>query len=297
MPESLSGAKAKHQTLPGQPVHLFATLKFRLAAACLIQICAWFIAATLVSLEPFKPLPPAWRQALIALALIFSYGLYVRWLEQRTCQELHWRALSRHFLPGFGLAILMVSLGVISFLVLGYAQIRSAQTPLHSLRIFAELALLVLLEEILCRALFLRLLESYWGSWLALLISALIYGALHSFNHGAHSYTTLLMTLGQGICLGAAYLQSRNLGLCFGLHLGWNVAQGGIFSLPVSGLAYHGWLATQLRGPDWLTGGDFGIEISPPIFLSVTLLSSVLLIQARRGENWRAPQFRKFAQA
>lgn len=287
MPESLAGASAQHRNAPGQPVNLFTSLKFRLFAALVLLLGAWFIAATLVSLEPFKPLPESGRQALIALAMIFAYACYVRWVERRACQELHWRAITAQFLPGFFLACGIVGLSVAGLLLLSNGQLQIAASPWCIFKIFAELALLVLLEEVICRGLILRLLANYYGVWLALLISAVIYGALHSFNHGASYYTASLMALGQGICLGAAYLRSANLSLCFGLHLGWNVIQGGVFSIPVSGQTYDGWLRVQLHGPDWLTGAAFGLEASALSFTLCTCINLILLYQFKRQSSWQ----------
>jgi hypothetical protein len=48
-----------------------------------------------------------------------------------------------------------------------------------------------------------------------------------------------------------------------GIHFAGNLTQAGIFGSAVSGNgAESGILRSTFTGPDWLTGGDFGVEAS-----------------------------------
>jgi hypothetical protein len=74
------------------------------------------------------------------------------------------------------------------------------------------------------------------------------------------------------LLLGAAYLLTRRLWLAMGIHSGWNFTQGWIFSVPVSGgKAPEGLLLTTRHGPEWLTGGAFGLEASAVAMVVATL--------------------------
>ena len=84
-----------------------------------------------------------------------------------------------------------------------------------------------------------------------------------------------------GILLGAAYLLTRRLWLAIGIHAAWNFTQGWVFSVPVSGGdAPLGLLITRRIGPDWLTGGDFGLEASAVAMVVATLAGVGLLVSA-----------------
>jgi hypothetical protein len=85
-----------------------------------------------------------------------------------------------------------------------------------------------------------------------------------------------------GILLAAAYMLTRRLWLCMGLHFAWNFTQGGIFSAAVSGGASHGLLKATLVGPDWLTGGAFGPEASAVAVVVCTTAGLLLLVAADR---------------
>ena len=98
-----------------------------------------------------------------------------------------------------------------------------------------------------------------------------------------------------GILLGAAYLVTRRLWLAVGIHAAWNFTQGWVFSVPVSGgEAPLGLLITRRIGPDWLTGGDFGLEASVVGMVVATGAGVALLVVAARHRAivpplWRRP--------
>jgi membrane protease YdiL (CAAX protease family) len=79
---------------------------------------------------------------------------------------------------------------------------------------------------------------------------------------------------------------TRRLWLPIGIHAAWNFTQGWVFSVPVSGTAPPlGLLITRRIGPDWLTGGGFGLEASAVAMVLATLAGAVMAKVAirRRG--------------
>ncbi len=61
--------------------------------------------------------------------------------------------------------------------------------------------------------------------------------------------------------LAAAYTLTRRLWLSIGFHMAWNYTQSAIFSGIVSGgVTDPGLIRSNIRGPDVLTGGSFGLE-------------------------------------
>ena len=77
--------------------------------------------------------------------------------------------------------------------------------------------------------------------------------------------------------LGAIYMLTRRLWAAIGLHAAWNFAQGGIYGIPVSGLASAGLLRERPSGPALLTGGAFGAETSLPALVLATGFGVALL--------------------
>lgn len=58
------------------------------------------------------------------------------------------------------------------------------------------------------------------------------------------------------------FMYTRRLWMVIGLHVAWNVTEGGIFGAAVSGLKMNGARTSTFRGPELLTGGAFGPEAS-----------------------------------
>jgi hypothetical protein len=104
--------------------------------------------------------------------------------------------------------------------------------------------------------------EESLGSWLALAISALIFGLLHLANPNATLWGGIAIAIEAGVMLAAAYMYTRRLWLPIGIHFAWNFTQGAIFGVAVSGNEAKGLLQSTLSGPSLLSGGDFGAEAS-----------------------------------
>jgi len=148
-------------------------------------------------------------------------------------------------------------------------------------------------EEIICRGVLFRIVEESLGTWWALLISALFFGAAHLANPGATAWAALAIAIEAGLLFGLLYHVTRSLPICMGLHAAWNFAQGTIYGIPVSGLDADGWLVSNRTGPDWLSGGVFGAEASVVALALCSLCSLALLgLVLRRGSTVR-PAWRR----
>jgi membrane protease YdiL (CAAX protease family) len=139
-------------------------------------------------------------------------------------------------------------------------------------------------EELLFRGLVLQALEKLCGSWVALAVTAVLFGVMHLANPGATVWSSFAIAVEAGLLLGAAFLWRRNMWLAIGLHFAWNTSEG-LLGIPVSGHPAAGLLAARPTGPDLLTGGGFGIEASIVSVVVSLLLAVPMLIAARRRGN------------
>ncbi|MEL7978148.1 CPBP family intramembrane glutamic endopeptidase [Isoptericola sp. F-RaC21] len=138
-------------------------------------------------------------------------------------------------------------------------------------------------EELTFRGFALQALERLLGSWVALALTALMFGLSHLLNPGATVWSTLAIAIEAGGLLGAAFLWRRNLWFAIALHVAWNGAVA-LLGIPVSGHVAPGLLVADVAGPSLLTGGAFGIEGSVvTVALSVLLTVPMLLLARRRG--------------
>jgi uncharacterized protein len=222
---------------------------------------------------------------MLAAVVVVAYRTYVKIVEKRAVAELSRPRFVRELGTGVLLGALLISLTIGILAASGAYQVSGSNGWYAALGVVPDYILAAVLEEIIFRGVVFRILEQWLGSWIALAISAILFGLLHFFNPGATLLSTGAIMLEAGILLAAAYMLTRRLWLCMGLHFAWNFTLGGIFSAAVSGGTSHGLLKASLVGPVWLTGGAFGPEASVVAVVVCTTAGLVLLVAAyRKGQ-------------
>ena len=93
-----------------------------------------------------------------------------------------------------------------------------------------------------------------------------------------------------GVIMAAAYLATRELWVSIGLHFAWNYTMNTVFSVVVSGHPSLGLLQGRLSGPDWLSGGAYGVEGSV-VALAVTTFAGLGFLAVVRRQGHLAPPF------
>lgn len=214
-----------------------------------------------------------------AAAALTVYLAYVRLVEGRSAGEL----ARQRALPELGIGLTggaaLVALVVAGLAAAGGYQFQGLNEHPGKLgAAFAEMVFAGVFEELLLRGIVLRILERSLGSGAALLLSSLLFGLMHLPGDG-FSPLAMATTVVAGLFLGAAFLATRRLWLCIALHTGWNFTLGSVFSVAVSGHGQpKGLLLGQLSGPDWLTGGSYGLEGSV-LTLTVLLFAGAGLLR------------------
>ena len=98
---------------------------------------------------------------------------------------------------------------------------------------------------------------------IGLIVSSLVFGALHlgSPDVSAISIVIIMMI---GLLAGLSYLWTGRLAIAIGIHATWNLFQGHVFGLPVSGTTFASdtasFVSVEQDGPELWTGGAFGPE-------------------------------------
>ena len=220
-----------------------------------------------------------------ALPALVAYLLLVRFVERRAVAELAPRKLVPGGAAGILAGLLLFSAVVAVLYLAGSYRVTGTNPGADWLP-----ALLVaglgagIGEEIIMRGVMFRIIEEGLGTWIALVVSALLFGAAHLGNPAATPWSSAAIAIEAGLLFGLLYNVTRSLPVCMGLHAAWNFAQGTIYGIPVSGTIADGWLVSARSGPDWLSGGAFGAEASV-VALALCLLGTIglLVVALRRG--------------
>jgi uncharacterized protein len=219
-----------------------------------------------------------------------------RFYEQRAVSELTTRGLGRNLLTGILLGTILQSLTIfVIYLFGGFAVV--AVNPVSFLLPSLTMAFTsAIFEEILVRGIVYRILEEKLGSYIALFVSAAIFGGLHLGNPNSSIIAAVGLALQAGLFLAAAYMYTRNLWFPIAIHFAWNFTQAGIYGASVSGNAIGKSLfTTEITGSNWYTGGAFGPEGSVQATVFCLLATVGLLILILKEKNiikpfWKQPR-------
>jgi len=213
------------------------------------------------------PVSRVWSSILlVGFTVPVAYGAYyvlVHFIERRQMTELSASGAVRETAQGIGIGAVLLGAIMLILTLTGAYKSAGANSFSVLLRPFLLAVSSAVFEEILFRGVLFRIVERSLGSWIALAISAAIFGGLHLLNQNATLIGAIAIMVTAGITLGGAFVLTRRLWLPMGIHFAWNFTLSGVFGSAVSGNpAAQGLLRSSLTGPDWLTGGTFGVEAS-----------------------------------
>jgi len=213
-----------------------------------------------------------------SLAVISIYIYFFRKYEKREIKEFSSKGIAKYLLSGTMTGVVLQSLTMLVIVLNGGFEIVSVN-PISNVIIPFTIAFTVaVFEEILIRGIIFRIIEEKLGSNISLLISAIIFGALHLLNPNSTLISGLCVGIEAGLLLGAAYIYTRNLWFPIAIHFAWNFMQSGIFGAITSGNEKtSSLLTTKLTGNSFITGGEFGPEGTIQALIFCVLASIVLL--------------------
>jgi membrane protease YdiL (CAAX protease family) len=205
-----------------------------------------------------------WLRAIRSLVpVVLAYWLLVRGMERRPVSELAPKKFLIHGSVGWlvGMGIMLVAAGVMA--LAGAYRVHGVNTDVYLVGPLVVLGIVPGIgEEIISRGILFRVVEEGLGTWIALAISAALFGLAHLANPNATAWSSLAIAIEAGLLLGMAYAWTRSLWFVMGLHAAWNFTQGPLLGIAVSGFGLKGVLDSSTQGPALLSGGEFGAEAS-----------------------------------
>jgi len=218
-----------------------------------------------------------------AVGSLLAYAWVVRRTERRVPVEVARKGAAGVLGRGLLIGCVMFAVVIANIALLGYYRVDGWGSATGAVAVLGVTAAAAVTEELIFRGILFRIIEQRVGTWLALALTGLLFGAAHLFNPHATVWGALAIAVEAGGMLGAAYAATRNLWVPIGLHFAWNFAEGGIFGTGVSGTdSPEGLLQGVLSGPTVLSGGEFGPEASLFSLLAGVAVTAVFLWLARR---------------
>lgn len=247
-------------------------------------------------LEKFKgsPLPSiaiTIGMGLLAMAIYVAYG---KLIERREVRELSLPGMGREWATGAAIGAGLYAACALILIGLGMYRIEGLNPWTFLIPAIAAALSAGIFEELFFRGVLFRSIEDMAGSWIALGVSSLVFGLAHLANPAGTLQGAIYISIEAGLLLAAAYLLTRRLWLSMGFHMAWNYTQSAVFSGIVSGgITDPGLLRDTIEGPEFLTGGSFGMEESIFALLLCTTAGVILLRIAMRRGHILPPPWRR----
>lgn len=265
----------------------------KIVVALVLVAASAFLTFSLAKLIADKEARIMWPEIASAIGVLLTYWAYVRYVEKRPVTELSRRKALPEICVGLLIGALMVAgeIGLLS--AFGYYEVTGTND--WTMKIMQPLAVMIfvgVIEEVVGRGIIFRITEESLGSWPAIVISGLLFGLAHMPGEGA-GILAIGITVVAGAFFAAAYMLTRRLWLCIGIHVAWNYTLGSIFSISVSGNESKGILIGSLTGPDWITGSTYGLEASLLTLITLVAVGGYFFWLARARGHFVAPKWRR----
>lgn len=218
---------------------------------------------------------PIWQQAIVSVVAAFA----LQKLRRQPMSEM-WGAFDLSWLKflfyGIVLGAALMLLPALVLVASGVASFTrnpmDMQLFLNGLFVCISVAVT---EELVFRGVFLARLKAGVGVVLAQILVAAYFWLTHSGNPGMEGNIKVLASINifcASILFGMTYLRTAGLAMPIGMHMMANFSQGTILGFGVSGHNEVGLFAPSFsNAPDWITGGQFGLEASLPGLITVLL--------------------------
>lgn len=209
-----------------------------------------------------------YTEIIISIILLFvAYSYYTKKIEKRPPFELNHSKWLKEFSIGTAIGGGLVVLLVLILAVLGYYKIADLNSPFVLFERIFRYAIGTFIEEIIFTIIIFRLIEEFAGTIVSIVTVSLLFGLMHLGNDNTTIISSFSISFEHVIIL-APFVLTRRIWMVWAVHFSWNYFQTAVFGLNNSGMAHGGFIKPLISGPNWVTGGSFGIEGS---YISIVL--------------------------
>jgi membrane protease YdiL (CAAX protease family) len=285
------------QQTPSAPPVWMRVLQFPLTRLVVLGgIVFYMMARTEGMIIAFKdsPLTGVVIAVAMSLAIMVFYVAWGKFIERRDVIELSLPGAGREFAIGALVGTALYTACVLLLMLLGMYKIEGLSPLSIMIPGIAMAVKSAVFEELVFRGVLFGSVEAMAGSWIAIIVSSLVFGFIHLLNPSATIGGAVYICVEAGLLFSAAYMVTRRLWMAMGLHMFWNYVQSAVFSGIVSGgVMMPGLFKTKVEGPDFVTGGSFGMEESLGALTFCTGAGIVMLLIAMRRGHMLPPPWKR----
>ncbi len=225
---------------------------------------------------------------------IFLYRLYAKFIEKRVALEFSFGHGIKDSFYGLILGGGLMTIIILLLASLGYYKIDILFPDWTvAFKGLFSMGMAAFVEELLFRVIVFKLTEEFCGSWIALITSVVYFGFAHAGNPSATLWTSVAVGVEAGVLLTAAFMLTRTIWFPLAIHFGWNYFQAKIYGVTTSGISTKGLIVPAIEGPEWLTGGTFGVEASVAAVLLCLAAALIILKMAIKNNQILTPMWQR----
>ena len=150
-------------------------------------------------------------------------AVYVGWgrlIERRDVTELSLPGAGREWAIGGLIGIVLYAACVLLLMLVGMYQIEGLNPLSYMIPAIVVAVKSSVFEELLFRGVLFRSVEAMAGSWIAIVVSSLVFGLIHLINPDATLAGAVYIAIEAGLLLAALYLVTRRLWMAIGYRCG-----------------------------------------------------------------------------
>lgn len=223
------------------------------------------------------------------IAIILITIFFCKFIQKRSMRTLGfvkegmWKEYGIGLLVGFGI----FSVAVLICVLTGTLQITGLSSSFGIVTfVFFGLGYMIqgMAEEVLCRSYLMVSIARRYPMWVAVLLNALFFAALHLGNSGISPLAFVNLTL-FGVFASVYFIKRGSIWGIGAVHTIWNFVQGNFYGIKVSGMETSCSVldSISVEGGDFVNGGAFGLEGG--IAVTIVLVAGILFILTRPAKD------------
>ena len=203
--------------------------------------------------------------------------------------------IAKHYGLGFVFGFLMMTSVVFIMLATGQISFNGFNLKLSGIGVFI-LNLLMWVpqgasEELMFRGYMIPAFKRRFPTAVGVLVSSLVFSAFHSLNSGYTPLASVNLVL-IAVLFALIYLYTGDIWMTSAMHTAWNLTQGNIYGLQVSGNnAAHSVVLTNYSSDasSLITGGAFGPEgglaVTAVTCVCLIIITVLLIVKSRKAQK------------
>ena len=186
--------------------------------------------------------------------------------------------MASSYLKGVLGAAICMMISALICLVTGAAAFKNSDfSGLYMLLFLLGWIIQGLAEETMCRGFLMTSIARCYSLKTAVIANSMVFAVLHVLNPSGITILALVNLFLYGVFASMMFIYSENIWLCAGFHTVWNMIQGNVFGIPVSGIRVASVFEfSPNKKLSLINGGCFGLEGG--LCVTVILVISLLIL-------------------